>query len=90
MEEAGEAQVADPYGAGGGDHYVGGFEVAVEDPVAVQVEEPVEELEEDGADHAGGDGPPGRLGVVVDYLEEVVLAVLEDHVDGFFFEEDLD
>ena len=28
--------------------------------------------------------------MVVDYLEEIVLAVLEDHEDGFVLEDDLD
>ena len=51
VEQAGEAEIANADGAGRGDHYVGGFEVAVHDPVAVEVEEAVEELEEDRFDH---------------------------------------
>lgn len=62
----------------------------MEDPVAVEVEEAIQELEEDGFYHGGGDGVAGGLSVVVDDLEEVVFAVFEDHEDAFFFEDDLD
>ena len=44
-EEAGEAEIADADRARGGEHDVGGFEIAVEDPVAVEVVQAVEELE---------------------------------------------
>lgn len=44
-EEAREPKVADPDRARGGEHDVGGFQVAVEHPVAVEVVQAVEELE---------------------------------------------
>lgn len=53
------------------------------DPVAVEVEEAVDELEEDRFDHAGGYRVSSGLCMVVDDLEEVVFAVFEDHEDAF-------
>lgn len=91
MEEPRQAEIADAYGAGAGDHYVGGFEVAMQDPVAVEVEKAVEQLEEDGLDHWGGDGAARTLlGMVVDDLQEVVFTVLKDHEDAFLFEDNFD
>jgi len=60
------------------------------DPVLVEIVQTIEELEEDGFDHTGGYGSAGWLGVVVDDLQEVVLAVLEDHEDTFVFQNDFD
>lgn len=88
VEEAGETEVADADGATGRYENVGWFEVAVEDPICVEVEEAVQELEEDGADHTGLDCVALRLGVVVDDLEEVMLGIFEDHEDAFVFEYD--
>jgi len=51
----------------------------------VQVEKTVEELEQDRADHFCWNGVALGLGVVVDYLEEVVLCVFEDHENAFIF-----
>lgn len=59
------------------------------DPVAVEVKEAVEELKEDRFDHAGGDGMSLWLGVMVDDLEEIMLAIFEDHEDTFVLENDL-
>jgi len=90
VEAAGEAEVAYADGAGGCDHYVCRFQVAVHDPVLVEVVQTVQKLEEDGFDHAGGYGSARWLGVVVDDLQQVVLAVLEDHEDAFVFKNDFD
>jgi len=89
LKEAGETEVADADVASGGDHDVSGFEVTVNDPVLVEVEETVEKLEEDRLDHGGWDRATSRLSVVMYNLEEVVLTVLEDHKDTFVFEYDL-
>ena len=88
-EEAGQAEITDADGAGRCDHDVGRFEVAVQHPIPVKVEESIQELKEDGFDHSCGDRMSCRLGVVVDDLQQVVLAVLEDHEDTFLFEDDL-
>ena len=90
MKEAGQAQVADADLARRSDHDVGGLQVAMEDPVGVQVLAAIEQLEHDGLDGGGGDGVTGLLGVVVDDLEEVVFGVLEDHEDALVLEDDLD
>ena len=88
VEEAREPQVADADFSARGHHYVGRFEVPVEHPVAVQVVQAVEELEEHGFYGRGGDGVPVRGGaVVLDYLQQVVLAVFEDHEDALVFED---
>ena len=60
------------------------------DPVLVKVVEAVQQLEEDGLDHAGWYGTTRWLGVVVDDLKQVVLAVLKDHEDAFVFENNFD
>ena len=57
----------------------------MENPIRVQVEKTVEELEQDRADHFCWNGVALGLGVVVDYLEEVVLCVFEDHENAFIF-----
>ncbi len=73
----------DPHGTVAGYHNVGGFEVTVEDPIAVQVEKAIQKLEENAFDHRCGNSMTGRLGVVVYYLKKVVFAVFEDHIDTF-------
>lgn len=88
MEQARETEIPDFYLSGGRHHYVCGFEIAVQHPVAVQVEQAVQQLVEDGANGAGGDAVTRGLRVVVDDLQQVVLGVFEDHEDAFFFEQD--
>ena len=68
-EEARETEVADADRARGGEHDVGGLEIAVEHPVAVEVVEAVEELEQGRFDHGRGIGvllaPAEGAGLVV-------------------------
>jgi len=90
VEAAGKTKVADADGARGGYHDICGFEVAVHYPVLVEVVQAVEELKEYGFNHGCWDGATRWLRVVVYYLEEIVLAVFEDHEDAFVFEDDFD
>ena len=69
VEDAGETEIADAYSAARGDKDVGGLQIAVHDPVGVQVGNSVEQLEENRLDHGRGDRMALGSGVVVDDLE---------------------
>jgi len=89
VEEAGETEIADFYFAAGGDHYVCWFQIAVENPVGVQVLTAIQELEHDAFNSRRWDGMPCWLGVVMDDLQKIMLGVLEDHEDTFVFQDNL-
>lgn len=67
-EEAGEAEISNFDFTRAGDHDVSGFEVAVENPVLVEVGDPVEELPKDGFDGGFRNGAAFGVGVEVDDL----------------------
>jgi hypothetical protein len=69
-------------------HDICRFQVTVNDPTLVKVEQAVEKLEQDGLDHRGGYGPPSWLRMVMNDLQQVMLAVFEDHEDAFILEDD--
>lgn len=90
VEQTRKTEIADPDCAVGGDEDVGRLQIPMEHPVAVQVEQAVQQLKQDRLDHRRGDGMSLRLRVVVDDLKQVVLRVLEDHEDALVLEDDLD
>lgn len=89
----------------GGDEDVGRLEVAVDDPVVVQVRDAVEELPKEGLENCWGKSRAGRRVVMNDLLceasatetgrvkgrthQEVVLCVLEHEVNALVLEHDL-
>ena len=90
MKDPRKAEIANLDLAAAGDHDVRGLQVAVQDPVTVQVQNAVEQLEENALDGRRRNGVAGRLGVVMDDLEQVVFGVLEHHEDALVLKDDLD
>lgn len=70
-------------------HDICGLQITVNHPILVEIEQAVEQLEQDGLDHLSRNRPSGGLRVVVNDLEQVVLAIFEDHEDTFVFENNL-
>lgn len=69
VEEPCQAEIPDFDLSSGCDHDVGGFEVTMHDPIAVEVEQSRTELVHAGAEHGGRYGDAGKEGVVVDDLQ---------------------
>jgi hypothetical protein len=90
VKEAGQSEIANLDFSCAGDHYVSRLEVAMHNPVPVQVDEALQQLVQDGLDGAGGYGLALGLIVVVDDLEQVVLGILEYDEDALFFQDYLD
>lgn len=90
LEEAGEAEVCNFDAAtlvggfvGAGDEDVGGLKVAVDNPVLVEVVHAVEDLPEKGFDSLHGHELSDAVVMPANHVEEVVLGVVEDEVEGF-------
>jgi hypothetical protein len=86
LEDAGKAEVTDFHHplllAFAHDENVGGFEVTVDDPVAVKVVQAVEDLPQQRLHGVGVDVAADLLPVVPDDLVQVVLGVVERQVQG--------
>jgi hypothetical protein len=54
----------------------------------MQILTPIQELKHDALDRCRGNWVTGRLRVVMDYLEQVMLGVFENHEDTFTFQDD--
>ena len=90
VEDPSKAEIANLDLTATGDHDIRRLQITVQDPIAVQVQNTVEQLEEDALDGRCRDRVAGRLGVVVDDLKQIVFGVLEHHENALVLEDDLD
>lgn len=89
VEKTSKTQIANPNLTGRRDHDIGGLQISMEDPVAMQILATVEQLEHDTLHGGWRYGMTCRLGMVMDDLQQVMLSILENHVDTLVFQNDL-
>jgi len=88
VEQASKAKIAYLDFASTSDHDVGGLEIAMHDPVPVQVNESLQQLVQNRFDSSCGYCLALRLVVVVDDLEQVVFGILKHNVDALVLQDD--
>jgi hypothetical protein len=61
----------------------------MQDPVGMEIEQSIQQLEHDRPDHGRWNSMPLRLSVMMNDLQQIMLCIFKYHEDAFVFQNDL-